>query len=93
MASHESALKAHRQSQKRRLRNRVHRSRLRTQVKKLKKAIAASQTETAAALQRPTVVLLDRSVKHGVLHRNAAARAKSRLARALRKLAPAKKSA
>lgn len=90
MASHESALKAHRQSVKRRLVNRMHRTRLRTQVKKLRAAIATGDATGARGMLRATLALVDRSVKHGVLHRNSAARAKSRLSRAVQKLAPAK---
>jgi len=86
MASHESALKAHRQSLKRRLRNRTHRSRVRTQVKKIRKALETGDAAAAKELLRPTVSLLDRSVKHGVMAANTAARTKSRLTRAVAKL-------
>ena len=41
MASHKSALKKYRQDEKRRVRNRQHLSRLRTQIKKFRKAVAA----------------------------------------------------
>lgn len=87
MASHESALKAHRQSLKRRLRNRDHRSRYRTQVKKIRTALDSGDAAAAKALLLPTVKLLDRSVKHGVIHANTAARTKSRLTRAVKALA------
>jgi len=87
MASHESALKAHRQALKRRARNRVHRSRLRSKVKSLRAAIRSGRTEAAQGALRETLSLVDRSVKHGVLHRNAAARTKSRLSRAVALLA------
>lgn len=90
MASHESALKAHRQSVKRRLRNRTHRSRLRTQVKKLTKAIETGDSKEAGGLLRATLALVDRSVKHGVLHKNNAARTKSRLCKAVTRLSSAK---
>ena len=86
MASHESALKAHRQSVKRRLRNRTHRSRLRTQVKKLAAAIATGDAKEATGMLRATLALVDRSVKHGVVHKNNAARTKSRLSRAVNRL-------
>jgi len=86
MASHESALKAHRQSLKRRTRNRLHRSRFRTQVKKIRAAIETGDAATAKSLLLPTVKILDRSVKHGVMHANTAARTKSRLTRAVQAL-------
>lgn len=86
MASHASAVKKNRQDQKRRLRNRMHRTRLRSQVRKLREAIAAGDGAAAAGLARETLALVDRTVKHGVLHKNAAARTKSRLAKAVAKL-------
>lgn len=86
MASHKSAIKAHRQDVKRRLRNRAHRTRLRSQVKKLRAALGSGDAAGARGLLQATLSLVDRSVKHGVLHRNAAARTKSRLSRALARL-------
>ena len=86
MASHESAIKKNRQDQKRRLRNRTHQTRLRTQVKKLRRAIASGDASAAAGMVKETLALVDRTVKHGVLHRNAAARTKSRLSKAVAKL-------
>jgi small subunit ribosomal protein S20 len=85
MASHASAIKKNRQDQKRRLRNRTHASKLRTQVKKVRKALDAGDGTAAAALMRDTVTLLDRTARHGVIHKNTAARTKSRLAKALAK--------
>ena len=86
MASHENAIKAHRQSLKRRLRNRVHRSKVRTQIKKMRTALDKGDAAAAKALLLPTIALLDRSVKHGILHANTAARSKSRLSRAVARL-------
>ena len=85
MASHASAIKKNRQDIKRRLRNRTHASKLRTQVKKVRKALDAGDGPAAAALMRDTVTLLDRTAKHGVIHKNTASRTKSRLAKALAK--------
>ena len=81
MATHESAKKASRQAEHNRIRNRSHRSRLRTQVKRLRQAIATGEKSEAESLLRPTLSLLDHSVSLGLLHRNAAARTKSRLTR------------
>jgi small subunit ribosomal protein S20 len=86
MASHASALKKNRQDQKRRLRNRAHTSRLRTQIKKMNEALQSGDAAAATALMTETVSLVDRTAKHRVIHRNAASRTKSRLARALAKL-------
>ena len=86
MASHASALKKNRQDQKRRIRNRAHASRLRTQLKKIGEALQSGDAAVAAGLMKDTVSLVDRTAKHRVIHRNAASRKKSRLARALAKL-------
>jgi small subunit ribosomal protein S20 len=86
MASHASALKKNRQDQKRRIRNRAHASRLRTQLKKMTEALTSGDAAAAAGLMKDTVSLVDRTAKHRVIHRNAASRTKSRLARALAKI-------
>jgi len=86
MASHASALKKNRQDIKRRLRNRSHASKLRSQVKKVRQAIASGDAATVSGLMRETIALVDRTAKHGVIHRNAAARTKSRLVRAMAKI-------
>jgi small subunit ribosomal protein S20 len=86
MASHASAIKKNRQDQKRRLRNRMHAGKLRTQVKKMRRALEAGDGAGAAALMRETVTLVDRTAGHGIIHRNTAARTKSRLAKALAKV-------
>lgn len=76
-----SVLKRIRQSEARALINRANRSRLRTQIKKFRRALASGSLEQAQQWLRHTVSLIDRSVQKGVLHRNAAARTKSRLLR------------
>ena len=86
MASHASAVKKNRQDQQRRLRNRAHASRLRGQIKKVRQALQAGDATAASAMMNETIGLVDRTAKHRVIHRNAAARTKSRLAKALAKL-------
>jgi small subunit ribosomal protein S20 len=86
MASHASALKKSRQDQKRRIRNRAHASKLRTQMKKIQQALETGDAAAASGLMKETVSLVDRTAKHRVIHRNAASRTKSRLARALAKI-------
>jgi small subunit ribosomal protein S20 len=79
MANHASALKRNRQNQKRRLLNQMKRKQLRTQLRKLKAAIAEGNTEEARKLLPPTYSLIDKSVQKGVISNNAARRYKSRL--------------
>lgn len=79
MANSLSATKRVRQNEKRRLRNRGHRSRLRTQVKKLRQAMESDNLDEAKKILPDTVSLVDVMVKKGVIHANAAARYKARL--------------
>lgn len=89
---HKSAQKRHRQSLKRRLINRSRKSTIKTFTKK---AVVAAQTgaENATELQRKAESLLDKAAKGSTLHKNTAARKKSRLARAINKAGAAKQQA
>jgi small subunit ribosomal protein S20 len=78
MPNHKSAEKRMRQNEKRRNINRGHRSKLRTGIKKLRSALEGDGAN-AQALLPETVSLIDKAVQKGALHRNAAARYKSRL--------------
>lgn len=79
MANHKSALKRVRQNAKRNEINRANRSKLRTQIKKLRAAIAGHDKAGSGDLLSPTVSLIDKAASKGVIHRNTAARYKSRL--------------
>jgi small subunit ribosomal protein S20 len=74
-----SALKANRQNIVRREANRQLRSKLRTGLKKLRSAAAANDQNAAADALRGTQSLVDRMAAKGIIHRNTAARYKSRL--------------
>ena len=79
MPNHKSAEKRVRQTERRRVINRSNRARLRTSMKELRAALAKVGDKDAAALLPKTVSEIDKAVQKGVLHRNAAARHKSRL--------------
>lgn len=79
MASHKSALKRIKQTRKRSELNRSHQTKLRHQIRKLREVIAAKDKAAAQALLKPTLALIDHSIHKGILHRNTAARYKSRL--------------
>lgn len=74
-----SAAKAHRQSIKRRLRNRAVKSETKTAIKAATEAIASGDINAARDAVRAAVSSLDRATKKGVLHPNNAGRRKSRL--------------
>ena len=81
MPNNAAAEKRMRQEQKRRLHNRSIKSLVKTQITKARQAIAAD-TDAEAAV-RAAVSELDRAAKKGVIHRNNAARRKSRLMKQL----------
>jgi len=74
-----SAKKRARQSEKRRVRNKHQRSGMRTVVKSVVYAIEAGEKETAQAAFKVVVPALDKAVSKGLIHKNKAARHKSRL--------------
>ena len=79
MATHASALKAHRQSLKNREHNRQFRSRLRGALKSVRVAIDGNDLTAAKTALKDTISLIDKMTSKGVIHRNAASRYKSRL--------------
>ena len=81
---HKSAQKRHRQSLKRRAINRSRKSTIRTFVKKAVEAAHTSDAN-AAEMQRKAESLIDKAAKGSTLHRNTAARKKSRLAKRINK--------
>lgn len=81
MPNNVNAEKALRQNIKRRLRNRAATSTLRTSIKKVRVALAAATPEPAAldTVLKDAVKRLDRAAAKGLIHKNTAARTKSRL--------------
>ena len=79
MANNKSAEKRIRVAERRRQRNRPYRSAARTYVKKALLAIQSGEPETAAVAVRSAVSMLDRVADKGIIHKNNAARRKSRL--------------
>lgn len=79
MANHKSAIKRIRQTKRRNDVNRRNTALLRTQVKKLQKALDEGRADDAKALLPETLGALDRSAQKGVMHKNKADRTKSRL--------------
>ena len=82
MANTSSALKRMRQNERRRLRNRTVRSKVRTAVKSARTALGSGGSDVRTAVT-DAIRALDKAVSKGVIHRNTAARKKSALARRL----------
>ena len=76
-----SAKKRMRQNVHRRSRNRMRRATLRTAIRRLREAIEAGNADTIQTQWVQTQSLIDRTARFGIIHPNAAARTKSRLAR------------
>ena len=83
MANTKSAIKRIRTSEKRRVRNRSVRSRVRSVLKTARTAAATTPGEDARVAVLLAIRTLDKAVTKGVVHRNTAARKKSALARSL----------
>jgi small subunit ribosomal protein S20 len=83
MANHDSAIKAHRQSVRRRLRNKSNRGALKTALKHFSGQMTAGKITEAKASLPSIYAIVDRGVNKKVISKNAAARKKSRLTRKL----------
>ena len=83
MASHKSALKAHRQSLNHRIRNRTVKGSVRAAVKRTRTQIEDGELDAARDSIEVAMSRLDRAAKKGIIHPNNAARRKSRLMRQL----------
>ena len=83
MANTKSAIKRIRSSERRRRINQIHRSRARTFVKKARRLIDTGQLGEAEAMALQAASALDKAAQKGVIHKNQAARSKSRLMKQL----------
>lgn len=88
MANIKSQIKRNRQNDKRRLANRVSRGEARTAVKNARAAISTSAPESREELLQ-AISALDKAAEKGVIHKNNAARRKSRLMKAFAAMKPA----
>jgi len=86
VANTKTAQKRARQGEKRRDHNKALRSRMRTAMKKVLKAAARGERDEARVAYRQAVPLIDGLVTKGLIHRNKAARHKSRLNARVRRL-------
>jgi small subunit ribosomal protein S20 len=87
MANHKSALKKIRQDEGRRLRNKAYKTRVKHVVKTVESAIEAQNREAAEQAFHEAVSVIDRVAGKGIIHKNKAARQKSRLAKRIHAMA------
>ena len=87
MANHYSALKRVRITKRRTIVNRLRKTKLRNQIRAIRRLIEARDAAAAQALMPKTVSVVDKAAKWGVIKKNTAARYKSRLAHRLKAIA------
>jgi small subunit ribosomal protein S20 len=78
-AKKKSVMKRIRLTERRTVINRKRKGSLRAQVKKFRRALDSGDAAQVQELLKPTLSVLDRAARKGILHRNTAARTKSRL--------------
>lgn len=83
MANIKSQIKRNRQNEKRRLRNRLVRGATRSAIREARAALASGNVETTKAAVINAISKLDKAAEKGVIHKNNAARRKSRLMKKL----------
>jgi small subunit ribosomal protein S20 len=83
LANIKSAIKRNKQNEKRRLRNRTYRGRARAFVREARVIIEGQNSEEARAATLKAISALDKAAEKGVIHKNNAARRKSRLMKQL----------
>ena len=79
LANNRSAIKRQKQGEKKRLRNKIIKSRIKTWIRKVREAVAVKNSEVAQKNFKEFKCLMDRAVSKGVYHKNNAARKKSRM--------------
>ncbi len=85
MANHKSAVKKYKRDQKKRMINRMNRSKMKTQVKTFRKKIEAGELEEAKTLLSSLMSVIDKTITKGTIHHKTGARYKSRLTNLLNK--------
>lgn len=88
MANHKSALKRDKQSKARRLRNRVNKTQMKSAVNKVDEAIAAGSGEQVREALQQAASIIQKTAAKGTIHKRAASRKVSRLAKRVNRMQP-----
>ncbi len=83
LANHKSAIKRIRINERRRVRNRIVVSHVRTEVREAREKLAGTEFEAARKATLEAIRVLDKAASKGILHKNNAARRKGRLMKRL----------
>jgi len=84
MANIKSAEKRARIAEKARLRNKAYKTAMKTRIKRFEKALESGDIENAEPALKDASSFLDKLVSKGIIHKNAAARKKSRLSKKMK---------
>lgn len=79
MANHKSAVKKYKRDEKKRLINKMNKSKMKNKIKKFKKDIETGNTKEAEKLFPQVISIIDKTVSKGTLHKKTGSRYKSRL--------------
>ena len=85
MANHKSAIKKYKRDEKKRLINKMNKTKMKNKIKKFRKDIEAGKIEEAKALFPQVISVIDKSNTKGTIHQKTASRYKSRLTALLNK--------
>ncbi len=85
MANHKSAIKKFRRDEKKRLINKMNKTKMRNKIKKFKKEIEAGKVKEAKSMFPEVISIIDKSTTKGTIHKKTASRYKSRLTTLLNK--------
>ncbi|BCO08578.1 30S ribosomal protein S20 [Desulfolithobacter dissulfuricans] len=88
MANHKSAEKRNRQSQVRRMRNRMNKSKMKTVVRRVEEALMAGSEEQAREALQKAIPVIQKTAVKGSIHKKTASRKISRLTRRVNRMQP-----
>lgn len=89
VANHKSAEKRNRQAQEQRLRNRVNKSKMKTEVRKVNEAVVAGAEDDAKSALKAAISVIAKTASKGTIHKKTASRKISRLTKRVNKMEPA----
>ncbi len=88
MANHKSAIKRNRQSQVRRMRNRMNKARMKTAIRHIEEALVAGSEEQAREALHVAVPIIQKTASKGTVHSKTASRKISRLTKRVNRMLP-----
>jgi len=88
MANHKSAIKRHKQSQERRMRNRINKSKMNTAVRRVEEALVAGVEDAAQEALKIAIPVIQKTAGKGTIHKKTASRKISRLTGRVNRMMP-----